>query len=381
VSIRRRAFLASLGALALPASPALAQGDGVDQIVRAEMGQRHIPGVSLAVVRDGAIVKSAAYGRMRLSPDEPATPTTIYKLDSVTKQFTASGLMLLVQSGQVRLDDPVRNYLPNAPSSWDPITIRNLLTHTSGLAHDPPAGYPPVAVQNTHPGAMLARLFQMQPLFEPGSRYAYSNSGYSALACVIQFLTQGPYLRFMRERIFDPAGMSNTWLDFMQRPDPARATGYFWDWSGWTASRARTTTMGAGGIQSHVFDLARWDAALGADRILTAESKRAMWSPFRLTDGRWHPYGFAWAIRELPGGTVVFHNGGGDGFNNAFYRFLDARLTVIVLTNLNPNRGRGSHADALARQIAPLYNPALAFPERHHPPLNQLDGEPGKERS
>ncbi len=101
-AVRRRGFLASLGALALPASPGLAQGDGVDQIVRAEMGQRHIPGVSLAVVRDGAIVKSAAYGRMRLSPDEPASPTTIYKLDSVTKQFTASGLMLLVQGGQVR---------------------------------------------------------------------------------------------------------------------------------------------------------------------------------------------------------------------------------------------------------------------------------------
>jgi hypothetical protein len=122
--------------------------------------------------------------------------------------------------------------------------------------------------------------------------------------------------------------------------------------------------MGAGGLQSHVFDLARWDAALETDRILTAESKRAMWSPFRLPDGRWHPYGFAWAIRELPGGTVVFHNGGGDGHNNAFYRFLDARLTVIVLTNLNPNRERGSHADALARQIGALYNPALAFPDR-----------------
>ncbi|MGH7731664.1 MAG: serine hydrolase domain-containing protein [Candidatus Eiseniibacteriota bacterium] len=369
--VRRRAFLASLAALALSGSRAFAQGDAVDQAVRAEMDQRHIPGVSLAIVKGGAIVKSAAYGRMRVSPDEPAAPATIYKLDSVTKQFTASGIMILVQRGQVRLDDPVKTYLPNAPSSWDAITIRNLLTHTSGLAHDPPSGYPPVAVQNTHPGAMLGRLFQMQPLFEPGSRYAYSNSGYSALAAVIQLVTGEPYLRFMRERIFDPAGMSNTGLDFMRRPDAARSTGYFWDWSGWSASRARTTTMGAGGIQSSVFDLARWDAALDTDAILTAQSKRAMWSPFRLTDGRWHPYGFAWAIRELPGGKVVFHNGGGDGFNNAFYRFLDARLTVIVLTNLNPNRERGSHADLLARQIAPLYNPALVFPERHHPPLNQ----------
>src|SRR5262245_7620456 len=372
VTVRRRAFLASLAALASPGPARAEDCDAVDQTVRSEMAARHIPGVSLAIVKDGALARTAAYGRMRLSPDEAAAPATIYKLDSVTKQFTASGIMLLVQAGQVGLDDPVRSHLPGAPPAWDPITIRNLLTHTSGLAHDPPSGYPPVAVQNAHPGAMLARLFQMQPLFSPGTRYAYSNAGYSALACVIQLVAQQPYLRFMRERIFDPAGMSNTWLDFMRRPDAARATGYFWDWSGWTASRARTTTMGAGGIQSHVFDLARWDAALRADAILTAESKRAMWSPFRLADGRWHPYGFAWAIRELPGGKVVFHNGAGDGFNNAFYRFLDARLTVIVLTNLNPNRERGSHADHLARQIAALENPALAFPERREPPLNEV---------
>jgi CubicO group peptidase (beta-lactamase class C family) len=335
------------------------------------MDQRHIPGLSLGVVRDGTVIKAAAYGRMIVSPSEPATPATIYKLDSVTKQFTASGVMLLVQDGRVRLDDPVRAYLPNAPASWDPITVRNLLTHTSGLAHDPPAGYPPIAVQNTHPGAMLARLFQMQPLFEPGSRYAYSNSGYSALAAVIQLVTREPYLRFMRAGIFDPVGMARTWLDFMRRPDPARAIGYFWDWFGWNPSRSRTSTMGAGALQSNVLDLAKWDAALYTDRILTESSKREMWQPFRLTDGRLHPYGFAWAIRELPGGKVVFHNGGGDGFNNAFYRFLDARLTVIVLTNLNPSRSLGSHADALARQIAPVYNPQLVFPERHHPLLNQ----------
>ena len=368
----RRAFLAGLASVAVAAPDAYAQDDAVDRLVRAEMDQRHIPGVSLAVVRDGSINKAAAYGRMSVSPSEPATPATIYKLDSVTKQFTASGIMLLVQQGRVRLDDPAKTYLPNAPGSWDAITVRNLLTHTSGLAHDPPAGYPPIAVQNTHPGAMLARLFQMQPSFEPGSRYAYSNSGYSALAAIIQLVAGQPYLRFMRERIFDPTGMANTWLDFMRRPDPVRATGYTWDWLGWSPNRSRTGTMGAGALQSNVFDLATWDAVLYSDRILSAVSKREMWAPFRLTDGRVHPYGFAWAIRELPGGKVVFHNGGGDGFNNAFYRFLDARLTVIVLSNLNPSRDAGgSHADALARQIAPIFNASLVFPERHQPPLNQ----------
>jgi CubicO group peptidase (beta-lactamase class C family) len=370
VVVTRRTALGALALLALPA-PVRAQGDAVDQVVRAEMDERHIPGVSLAVVRGGAVVKATAYGQMSVSPPMPALPTTIYKLDSVTKQFTASGIMILVQDGRVQLDTLARTYLPNAPSSWDAITIRHLLTHTSGLAHDPPSGYPPVAVQNTHPGAMLARLFRMSPEFDPGSRYAYSNSGYSALAAVIQLVTGEPYLRFMRTRIFDPAGMANTWLDFMRRPDPVRATGYFWAWSGLSPGMSRTTTMGAGGLQSNVFDMARWDAALDADQILTAASRREMWRPFRLNDGRLHPYGFAWAIRELPGGKVVFHNGAGDGYNNAFYRFLDARLTVIVLTNLNPSRSLGSHADALARRIASLYDAALTFPDRHHPPLNQ----------
>jgi CubicO group peptidase (beta-lactamase class C family) len=239
VTVTRRAALGALALVALPPSRVGAQGDAVDQVVRAEMDQRHIPAVSLAVARRGAIVKSAAYGLMSVSPSVPAAPATIYTLDSITKQFMASGIMLLVQDGRVQLDAPVKAYVPNAPSSWDAITVRHLLTHTSGLAHDPPAGYPPIAVQNTPPGAMLARLFQMQPLFDPGSRYAYSNSGYSALAAVIQLVTQQPYLRFMRERIFDPVGMANTWLDFMGRLDAARAPGYFWEWTGLSPVAAR----------------------------------------------------------------------------------------------------------------------------------------------
>src|SRR6185369_4574234 len=166
--------------------------------------------------------------------------------------------MLLVQDGRVDLDARVRRYLPAAPASWDAITIRRLLTHTSGLAHDPPNGYPPVAEQNRDPGPVLERLFRMRPEFEPGSRYAYSNAGFETLAAVIHRVTGLPYLRFMRERIFEPLGMSGTGLDFFGRLEPDRAVGYARQDGGFRPAAARTFPMGAGCIQSNVFDLARW---------------------------------------------------------------------------------------------------------------------------
>ena len=345
----------------------------VDEVVRTTMADQHFPSAVVAVVRDGGIVNAAAYGQMRLRDAEPATPQTVYRLDSVTKQFTAAGIMLLVQDGRVDLDARVKRYLPAAPAGWDEITIRRLLTHTSGLAHDPPSGYPPVAEQNRDPGAMLARLFRMRPEFEPGSRYAYSNAGFETLAAVIHRVTGGPYLRFMRERIFEPLGMTRTTLDFFGSLEPDRAIGYRRDGGAFHPAAARTFPMGAGCVQSNVFDLARWDAALYTDRILTDESKRQMWTPTPLTTGRVQPYGFGWALRKLRGGRVVFHNGGGAGFNTAFYRYVDARLTVIVLTNSNPTSepGRGSPADELARLIAPLYHPDLAWTVRRPPLLNE----------
>ena len=372
-----------LAIVLLAAGPALAQapadeaaGLQVDDVVRTHLAERNIPSVVVAVVRDGAIVKVAAYGDKRLGPGsrEPATPRTVYRLDSITKQFTAAGIMLLVQDGRVDLDARVKRYLPAAPPSWEAITVRHLLTHTSGLAHDPPNGYPPVAEQNRDPGAVLVRLFRMRPEFEPGSRYAYSNAGFEALAAVIHRVSGLPYLRFMRERIFEPVGMESTTLDFFGRPEPERAFGYALIDGAMREARARTFPMGAGCVQSNAFDLARWDAALYTDRILTDESKRQMWTPTPLTTGRTQPYGFGWALRRLRGGRVVFHNGGGAGFNNAFYRYLDARLTVIVLTNSNPERlsgGRGSHADELARLVAPLYRPDLAWTVRRTPLLNE----------
>jgi CubicO group peptidase (beta-lactamase class C family) len=277
--------------------PAGAQGDEaararVDEVVRTTMADRHFPSAVVAVVRDGSIVNAAAYGQMRLRDAEPATPQTVYRLDSVTKQFTAAGIMLLVQDARVELDARVKRYLPAVPASWEEITIRRLLTHTSGLAHDPPNGYPPVAEQNRDPGATLARLFRMRPEFAPGSRYAYSNAGFETLAAVIHRVTGGPYLRFMRERIFDPLGMTRTTLDFFGPLEPDRAVGY---------------------------------------------------------------------------------RRGGAGFNTAFYRYIDARLTVLVLTNSNPEKepGRGSPADELARLIAPLYDPDLAWTVLRPPLLNE----------
>jgi D-alanyl-D-alanine carboxypeptidase len=363
------ALLLGSGPAPAPAADDAAAGARVDEVVRAEMVDRKIPSVVVGVTRDGGLVKVAAYGRMRLSPEESATPHTRYRLDSMTKQFTASGIMLLVEDGRVALDAPVKRYLPGAPGAWDGITIRHLLNHTSGLAHDPPARYPPVAEQNRDPASMLRHLFPMRPEFPPGSRSAYSNAGYETLAAVIQRVTGQPYFRFMHERIYGPAGMTGAALDVGGQPEPGRAAGYAQGDLG-PREVAAGRGVGSGALVSTVFDLARWDAALLGDGILSERSRRELWSPAKLTTGRWHLYGFGWALRSIGTDRVAFHNGGGSGFNNAFYRYLKSRLCVIVLTNLNPHPDGPSHADVLARLISGLYEPSLTWPERGPLPLN-----------
>jgi CubicO group peptidase (beta-lactamase class C family) len=364
-------WLLAAGPVAAQTAGDTAAGARVDEIVRAEMVDRKLPSVVVGVTRDGVLVKVAAYGRMKLSPAKNATPHTRYRLDSMTKQFTASGIMLLVEDGRVALDAPVKRYLPAAPSTWDAITVRHLLNHTSGLARDPPSGYPTVAEQNREPAPMLRRLFAMDPVFKPGSRYAYSNAGYETLAAIIHRVTGQPYFRFMHARIYKPAGMTSTALD-LARPEASRAAGYVRGTSD-LVEAAPGRGLGAGALVSTVFDLARWDAALLGDRILSERSKHEMWSPAKLTTGRSRPYGFGWAMRTIGTDRVVFHNGSGSGFNNAFYRYLNARLGVIVLTNLNPEPGEPSHADALARMITPLYEPSLLWPDRPTLPLKPAE--------
>jgi D-alanyl-D-alanine carboxypeptidase len=288
---RSTAAITVAAALALASVRAgLAQGDAIDDYAREQLKAFGLPGLSLAIVEDGKIARAGAYGLADPSRDTPATTTTVYKIASVSKQFVTTAIMLLVQDGKLQVDDPVSRHLEGTPPAWQPITIRHLMAHTAGLPRESPA-FEPNKVKSD---AEIVKATYAMPLrFPPGSKWEYSNAGYYALAEIITRVAGQPWTRFIQDRIFTPAGMMVTAPTNVTPTLANRARGY----SGtdnrqpadeWLALRA------SGAFLSTVEDLARWDALLYTDTILTDASRRQMWTPVRLTDGTTHPYGFGW---------------------------------------------------------------------------------------
>jgi D-alanyl-D-alanine carboxypeptidase len=214
-----------LCALLVASASSAVRADSLDDFVRAVMQQRHIPGLSIAVVKDGALIRNSSYGVVNVEHGIEARPDTVYKIGSVSKQFIAAGIMLLVQDGKLGLTDPVRGFLPDAPDSWRGITVRHLLTHTSGLARES-AGFDPYKRQ---PDIDVLRSAYMQPLaFKPGDAYLYSNLGYYALAEITTRASGKPWQEFLRERVFVPLGMNATRVTSVEAVVPNRAGGYLW---------------------------------------------------------------------------------------------------------------------------------------------------------
>jgi CubicO group peptidase (beta-lactamase class C family) len=225
---RKTHFLCSV--VLILATAARAHGDDVDDFVKKIMQQRHIPAISIAVVKDGVVVKTAAYGLANMEHNVPARPDTVYKIGSTSKQFIASGIMLLVQDGKIAVDDKVSKYLEGTPASWQDITVRRLLTHTSGLAREGPA-FDPYKVQPDID--VIKSAYSVALLFKPGDRYEYSNLGYFTLAEIIHRVSGKPWDQFINERIFAPLGMTAT-----------RATNFF----DIVANRAGRIRLGDGQI-------------------------------------------------------------------------------------------------------------------------------------
>ncbi len=290
------------------------------------------PGASVLVLRDGAPLLRKAYGLADREQRIAATPATNYRLASVTKQFTAAAIMLLVEDGQLTLDDSARRWLPSLPAMADSITLRHLLTHSSGLI-DYEDVMPADFTGQLHDADVL-RLLETQDktYFAPGTAYRYNNSGYALLALIVERASGKSFADFLRSRIFEPLGMAHT-LAFVEG-GPAiadRAYGYSESAGGWIRTDQSTTSavLGDGGIYSSIDDLAKWDAALYDDRLLSDESRKLMFTPHVVTDEPDIRYGFGWRIT----GETLWHSGESIGFRNVIVRYPQRRLTVIVLTN------------------------------------------------
>jgi CubicO group peptidase (beta-lactamase class C family) len=291
-----------------------------------------VPGVSAVLLRDGATLAAAALGLADLERQTPATIATNYRLASVTKQFTAMAVLLLVADGRLALDDPLARFFAAAPPRWRHVTIEHLLTHTSGLL-DYEDLIPPGTTAQLHDHDVLELVRPHADGYHaPGAAFRYSNTGYCLLALIVAQVAQRPFAAALRERIFAPLEMADTLAYEAGGSDvPRRAYGYSLRDLVWTRTDQSPTsaTLGDGGVYSSVADLARWDVALARGQLLPHQLQERMFAPHAATpDGA--AYGLGW---YLQGRRVAYHTGETIGFRTAIVRRLDVPLTAIVLAN------------------------------------------------
>ncbi|PTR34800.1 CubicO group peptidase (beta-lactamase class C family) [Luteibacter sp. OK325] len=292
------------------------------------------PGASLLVIRDGVPLVRRGYGFADAEHRVPASPQTDYRLASVTKQFTATAILLLAQDGRLSLDDRVRRWLPSLPAAADAITLRQLLSHQGGLIdyEDIMAADTRVPLRDRDVLALLEKTDHLY--FAPGTSYRYSNGGYAMLALVVERASGMPFQDFLRQRIFLTLGMTNTLAYVTEGPSvPHRAFGYSEEGGHWvrTDQSMTSSVLGDGGIYSSIDDLARWDAALYDNRLLSDASRKAAFTPWTATDDPTVAYGYGWRMT----GETLWHSGETIGFRNVIVRYPKRHLTVVLLSNRN----------------------------------------------
>jgi len=352
----------------------------IDNYIRSEMAKEQIPGLSYAVVSNGKIIDSGAYGYANVELKAPVTSHTLFNIGSIGKTFTATSIMLLQKDGKLSIDDPINKYLDSLPDSWKDITIKHLLTHTSGIkdyAHDFP-GYPyiPKDRKQEITEAKFIRMATDLPLnFQPGERWAYSNSNFVLLGFIIHKLSGKPIGDFMKQRIFGPAQMKETRYTDIFEIIPNRAHGYLLDeddnnkFINGTYVSNFFSKMGDMGILTTAIDLARWSIAQDNATILDKQTLKEMWTPANLKTGvkamgiLGANYGMGWGLLDHRGYEEVGHGGSFiNGYTAAFSRFPEKNLAVVVLTNLNP-----TSVSLIDFHIAGSFFPDLKSPDQLQP--------------
>ncbi len=336
-----------------------ASADPVDDYVRSQLQSRRLPGVSLAVVKDGRIVKAAGYGLASLELDAPATEKTVYEIGSISKQFAANAVLLLVEDGKVRLDDPVSKYLTNSPAAWSAITVRHILTHTAGLA-DFDTGNIGFSYRREYTRRRVRRVARqtaarLSSLASDGTTpmdfrcSGWSSSGLQAM----------PYTEFVRSRIFAPLGMDSARFKTASDVVPQRADGYLYKDGAYRHGENLRPAIIApnGGIMMNVVDFAKWDIAITQGRLLRPESLKAMMTPVRLNDGRTVSHGLGWFMDSFNGHRFGAHWGTTvAGYSAVIRRYVDDRVTVIMLANLDDG---GLGIDTMSKRIADSFVPGV----------------------
>jgi len=352
--LNRRAVVCAL-LLLMISTGVRAQTDKVDEFVKSQLDTQKIPGLSIAVVRNGEIIKAKGYGLSNVELNVAANPETIYQSGSVGKQFTATAIMMLVEEGKISLDEKIGKYLGDVPEAWSRITVRNLLTHTAGTT-DYPKDFD---FRRDYPEDEFLKRAEAVPVaFAPGEKWSYSNLGYVTLGILIGKVTGKFYGDFLQERIFKPLGMNTARIINEADIIPNRAAGYRivkgeLKNQEWVSPSMNTTADGS--LYLTVLDMAKWDAALYTEKLLKRSSFDQMWTPVKLNDGMSRPYGFGWAFGNVGGHKLIEHGGAWQGFTTHIARYVDDKLTIIVMTNR-----AGANPGKIAHGIAGIYIPEVA---------------------
>jgi CubicO group peptidase (beta-lactamase class C family) len=327
--------------------------DEIDDAVASSMASSKVPGLTLAVARGGEIVKLKAYGLANVELDAPAGEETIYEIGSITKSFTATVVMDLVEEGKIDLDAPIETYLSDLPEAWKRVTVRHLLTHTSGIPSYTGVGdFVKMARTEYRPPQILALVAEKPMEFQPGEKWAYCNTGYYLLGLIVEKVAGAPFARVLSERVLEPLEMRHTRPSAPTAIIPRRSAGYS-RMLGVLFNRdplSPTAAYSAGFLVSDVKDMLKWAEAQQADTILTEESRRQMTTAVKLNDGSTHPYGFGWSVGSRRGHRRIDHGGGTAGFSSFLSIYPDDGLRIAILSNQSGGADLGTIERAIARQ-------------------------------
>ena len=324
-----RAFVVTL----LLAGTGLAQSTDsrMDQVVQSFVSNKQFMG-SVLVAKGSEVLLSKGYGSANLEWEIPATPSTKFRLGSVTKQFTAAAILLLEERGKLKVEEPVKKYLPDAPAAWDKITVFHVLTHTSGIpSFTNFPDYASLRPFSTTAEKLVAHFRDRALEFEPGEKYNYSNSGYVLLGHLIEKISGESYEAFLQKNIFTPLGMKDSGYDSNSAVIARRAAGYSPGPNGPVNAGFIDMSVphGAGALYSTTEDLLRWEQGLFGGKLLSAASLTKMTAPFK------NNYAFGLQVNTVNGRKVFDHGGGIEGFNTHLAYYPEAKVTVAVLGNLN----------------------------------------------
>jgi CubicO group peptidase (beta-lactamase class C family) len=334
----------------------------IDEFARTELQHQQVPGIGLGIFWQGEVLYAKGYGYANVEHSVPVSSSTLFQTASVGKQFTAAAVMLLVDEGKLALDAPITAYFAEAPATWSAITVRRLLTHTSGLQDYFDGllnrGVAPFDSQREYTEEELLRAFYELPIeFTPGARYQYCNTGYVLLGILLHRVSGQFYGDFLQARVFGPLQMKTARVISEADIVRNRAAGYrLVDGElknqEWYAPSVNTTADGA--LYLSILDYAAWEKALRAKALLTASSWMQILSPVVLNSGKTYPYGFGWIVEEAKGRPWYHHSGSSQGFKTYISRYLADDLTIVVLSN-----SIDSHPDRFVDGIASILDPRL----------------------